>query len=761
VDLVVIPVTGPPSAGRCFVVMFEDKETVRHAPPPTADAGEPVPNADDAQHQIARLSQELAATREYLQSVIEQQEAANEELQSANEEVQSANEELQSINEELETSKEEIQSSNEELTTVNEELQNRNEELNRANNDFNNLLASAHMAIVMVWADLRIRRFTPMAEKLLNLIATDVGRSIGDIRINLEGADIQELAREVIDSVSPREIDVRDKTGRWYSLRLRPYRTTDNQIDGAVILLVDIHDLKQGQEVLARQARILDQTHEPIIVRALDGKIVFWNQGAERLYGYAREEAVGRISHELLATDRQDGVAHIEQALQREQRWSGELTQRTKDGRTIVVESSMARVEEPDQPLVIETGRDVTRRKELEEDLHTRVRELAAADEQKNRFVAMLAHELRNPLAPMRNALDLMKARGPVDPESDRLRDMLDRQVSKMSRMVSDLLEAARVSRGHIELRKGPVALQTVLERSVELLEHLAKARGQVLSVSLPPGPLMVFGDPTRLEQVFGNLLENAIKFTPEGGRIELELRADPATESEGAEAVVRVQDNGIGISRELLPRVFDLFTQADESLDRSRGGLGIGLSLVHGLVERHDGSVSVHSEGAGRGTQFEVRLPLLRTAQPAQRAPARRAAPRQGRASVLLLDDNDDFLTSMAMLFELSGYEVRMARTGQEAMELLRHYIPGAMVLDIGLPGMNGYEIAKQVRADAKFKDVVLVALTGYGDEAARQRTREAGFDHHLLKPASIEALLEVLGDPAATPDAERIAGG
>jgi CheY-like chemotaxis protein len=224
---------------------------------------------------------------------------------------------------------------------------------------------------------------------------------------------------------------------------------------------------------------------------------------------------------------------------------------------------------------------------------------------------------------------------------------------------------------------------------------------------------------------------------------------------------VVRVQDNGIGISRELLPRVFDLFTQADDSLDRSRGGLGIGLSLVRGLVERHDGSVSVHSEGAGRGTHFEVRLPLLRTAQPAQRAPARRVAPRQGRASVLLLDDNDDFLTSMAMLFELSGYEVKMARTGQEAMEMLRHYIPGAMVLDIGLPGMNGYEIAKQVRADAKFKDIVLVALTGYGDETARQRTREAGFDHHLLKPASIEALLEVLGDPAAAPDAERIAGG
>jgi two-component system CheB/CheR fusion protein len=760
VDLVVIPVTGPPSAGRCLMVLFEDKATVRHAPPPNVASNEPVSNTEDAERDRARLTQELAATREYLQSVIEQQEAANEELQSANEEVQSANEELQSINEELETSKEEIQSSNEELTTVNEELQNRNAELDRANNDYNNLLASAQVAIVMLWADLRIRRFTPMAAKLLNLIASDVDRSIGDIQIYLEDVDIPELARQVIDSVSTREIEVRDKAGRWYSLRLRPYRTTENQIDGAVILLVDIHDLKRGQEALARQARILDQTHEPITVRAIDGRIVFWNQGAERLYGYTREEALGRTSHELLQTALQGGVAQIEQALQRDQRWSGELAQRTKDGRTIVVEINMVRVEEHDQPLVIETGRDVTQRNQLEEDLRARVRELAAADEQKNQFVAMLAHELRNPLAPMRNALDILKTRGPIDPESDRLRDMLDRQVSKMSRIVSDLLEAARVNRSHIDLRKVPVPLQTVLERAVELLAHAAKSQGQVLSASLPPAPLVVLGDPTRLEQVFANVIENAIKFTPEGGRIEVELRADAGTQSGRGEAVVRVKDNGVGIPPQLLPRVFDLFTQADDSLDRSRGGLGIGLSLVRGLVERHDGSVSVQSEGVGRGAQFEVRLPLLGTAPPARPARVRAPAPRARHASVLLLDDNDDFLTSMAMLFELSGYEVKTAHTGQEALDLLRQYIPAAMVLDIGLPGMDGYEIAKQVRADPRLKDIVLVALTGYGDETARRRTLEAGFDHHLLKPASIEALLTVLGRPA-TRDAGKLGGG
>jgi two-component system CheB/CheR fusion protein len=752
VDISVIPVAGTGTVGRCYLVLFEESGAAQASPSGSSDA-EPRHTSEDSDRQIQRLTQELAATREYLQSVIEQQEAANEELQSANEELQSANEELQSINEELETSKEEIQSSNEELTTVNEELQNRNEELNRVNNDVNNLLASVQMAIVMVWQDLRIRRFTPMAEKLLNLIAADVGRPIGDIKLNIEGADIAELSREVIDSVSGRELDVRDKNGRWYSLRIRPYRTMENKIDGAVIMLVDIHDLKQTQEVLSWQARILEQTHEPIVVRRPGGEIVYWNLGAERLYGYTSEEAVGRRMGELLATRVPEGVPDVEEALRRDGRWSGELVQRCKDGRTLVVESTITRLEEPDQPLLIETARDVTRRKELEGDLRSRVRDLAAADEQKNQFVAMLAHELRNPLAPMRNALDLLQRRGTQEPELVKAREMLGRQVEKMSRIVSDLLEAAKVTRSELQLKREPIALRSVLERSAELLQHAMQARRQAFALVLPPQPLVVSGDGTRLEQVFGNLLENAVKFTPEGGRIEVRLTADGLDGVGTHEAVVTVKDDGAGITAALLPRVFDLFVQVDQSLDRTRGGLGIGLSLVRSLVERHGGRVAVHSDGPGRGAEFTVRLPLLDGAELPQPRTRPQPQARRDNNRILVIDDNEDFASSSATLLELSGYVVRTAHTAQKGLDALQDFVPAAVLLDIGLPDMTGYELARRIRAVPAMDHALLIAITGYGEESDNGRSGEAGFDYHLVKPVSIEAVMAIIGadDPQA----------
>jgi two-component system, chemotaxis family, CheB/CheR fusion protein len=744
IDLSVIPVNAPAPAGACYLVLFEDAAAV-HVPVPLSK--ELAPDAEASDRQIQRLTQELAATREYLQSVIEQQEAVNEELQSANEEVQSANEELQSINEELETSKEEIQSSNEELTTVNEELQHRNEELSRVNNDVNNLLASVQTAIVMVWHDLRIRRFTPMAQTLLNLIAADVDRPLGDIKLNVEGADIAELAREAIDTASVREVDVRDRDGRWHSLRIRPYRTTENKIEGAVIMLVDVHALKQSQEVLAWQARILEQTHEPIIVQRPGGEIVYWNQGAEQTYGYSRDEALGRSSRELLGTRADAGLQHVDEAVQREGRWSGELVQRTKDGRTIVVDSIISSIHEQDERLLIQTGRDVTPRKELEEDLRKRVRELAAADEQKDQFVAMLAHELRNPLAPMRNALEIMKAKDAGgDAEAVRIRDMLDRQVTKMSRIVTDLLEAAKLTRSQVELRRAPLALQSVIERSVELLKPAMQARMQTLELSMPAAALMVSADETRLEQVFANLLENAVKFTREGGRIEVRAAVEREQPDGRQEAVVMVKDNGVGIAPQVLPSIFDIFVQAEQPLDRPSGGLGIGLSLVRSLVERHGGCVSAHSEGVGRGAEFVVRLPLLERASIQQSPPRARPVAPDGRNRILLVDDNDDFANSMAALLQLSGYVVETAHSGREALELLPALRPAAVLLDIGLPDVNGYDIARSIRSMPGMQDALLLALTGYGEYSDRARSSHAGFDHHLVKPVSVDSVLALL---------------
>ncbi|MGA7540879.1 MAG: CheR family methyltransferase, partial [Steroidobacteraceae bacterium] len=505
VALAVIPLGRPNTSERGYWVLFEN-------PTPAAATGSPAAGKaaatrraiDDKDKQIGRLLQELSATRDYLQSVIEQQEAANAELQSANEEVQSANEELQSINEELETSREEIQSSNEELTTVNEELQNRNEELNRVNTDLNNLFGSLQMAIVMVWQDLRIRRFTPMAEKLFNLIATDIGRPIGDIKLNLGIADLSSVLAEAIDRVAARDLEVQDQAGRWYLLRVRPYRTLDNRIDGAVILLFDIDSLKQSQGALERQTKDLEETHET---------------------------------------------------------------------------------------------------------LRRRVDELASADRHKTEFLAMLAHELRNPLAPLRNSVEILKSVPPADPRATRARELIERQTRTLSRLVDDLLDTARISRGQVQLRREPVELQRIVNGAVENLRPEMDSRRHRIAVNLPPEPLRVVGDATRLEQVLGNLLQNAAKYTPEGGQITVTAaRADGATQPE---AVVRVKDNGIGISAEMLPRVFDLFSQADRSLAHSQGGLGIGLSLVRSLVELHGGRVAASSEGPGKGSEFALYLPL------------------------------------------------------------------------------------------------------------------------------------------------------
>ena len=765
-SLAVIPIRRNHSKERYYWVLFEaDSEAERvesraqsTARIPTAAAA----SREEKDRHILRLTQELAATREYLQSVIEQQEAANEELQSANEEVQSANEELQSINEELETSKEEIQSSNEELTTVNEELHNRNEELNRANNDLNNLFGSVQMAMVMVWQDLRIRRFTPVAEKLLNLIGTDVGRPISDIKFNLSIPDLSSLLTEVIDTVTIKEMEVQDRQGRWYLLRIRPYRTMDNKIDGAVIVLVDIDALKRNQEVLERQARLLEQAHEAVFVREVNGAIVYWNRGAEFLYGYPREEALGRIAHELLGKSWEKQAA-LSEVLERDGRWNGELEHRTSDGREIIVDSIQVLFREGERSLVLETNRDVTERKRLEDALRRRVDDLDAADRHKNQFLAMLAHELRNPLAPLRNAVQILKSDRSTDITNAKARDVIDRQVGNMARLVDDLLDAARITRGQVQLRTEPVQLQSVLERSLENVRPLMDSRKHKLSASVPSEPIMLTGDAARLEQVFSNLLNNAAKYTPVGGAVALTVETEPAKSDGGMEAVVHIRDNGIGIPPELLSRVFDLFVQADQSLARSQGGLGIGLSLARRLAEQHGGRVTAHSRGLGQGSEFvvylpvdsdEARSPQVQTGNSTSAGSDggnRRAAPSASR--VLVVDDSADIAETMASFLALHGHTVQTALNGQQALAAAAEFQPTTILLDIGMPDLDGYTVAEQLRRMPGLDATIFVAVSGYGAIENRVRAKAAGFDYYLVKPVDYAHLDLVLRQRSAEP--------
>ncbi|HET6574058.1 MAG TPA: chemotaxis protein CheB [Fimbriiglobus sp.] len=867
IDLEVLPVRGGAAAERSFLVLFEDPGKVVKQPA-REPSPEPPADAREAEQQVAHLTQELAATREHMQSLVEQQEAANEELQSANEEIQSANEELQSLNEELQTSKEEIQSTNEELTTVNDELRHRNEQLARTHDDLNNFVASSNLAMVVVSTDLRIRRFTPAAEKLLNLIAGDVGRPIGDLKPLLGISDLETRLTEVIDTARPLEREVQDRRGHWYSLRKRPYRTLDNKIDGAVLVLVDIEEQKRTQDELRasqEKYRLLVEGAEGVAIVLLDdaGRVTGWNLGAERLFGYVEAEimgqhftrfflpedvAAGRSEQELrVALDdkvsyddiwlvRKDGsrfyASGTTTALRDDGKHRGfaKLVRDTTDRKLQeeALRESQARLQaalsagrmgtwiwyfEQDRHLLDESlchllGLPPGEARGLEDFLEAihpgdrdRVREafersardgaeldvefrvartngdvlwirdrgqispatngfarcligacvdatalkaaeqaLQETDRRKNEFLATLAHELRNPLAPLSNSLEVLRRSGPDIAAVEQGRAMMERQVRKLTRLVDDLLDVSRLSRGSIILRWQAVDLVAVAAQAVESVQHHFDAEGHVLSASLPSGPVWVHGDPVRLEQAVANLLHNAAKYTKPGGRIALSL--DVA----GWEAVLRVQDSGIGLAPENLLRVFDFFVRSDDSYTRDKGGLGVGLALVKSLVEMHGGTVEASSSGADQGSEFVIRLPV-RSEPPAEertKSKSFETAPTPRR--VLVVDDNVDAAQSEAVLLRMSGHEVHVAHSGPDALEAAAAFRPEVVLLDIGMPGMDGYEAARQLRRLPGLEAVKLVALSGYGTDEDRHRSAAAGFDAHLVKPADPVALTKFL---------------
>jgi CheY-like chemotaxis protein len=353
----------------------------------------------------------------------------------------------------------------------------------------------------------------------------------------------------------------------------------------------------------------------------------------------------------------------------------------------------------------------------------------------------MLAHELRNPLAPIRSGLEILAL---AEGGNHATITLMQEQVQQLVRLVEDLLDVSRIMEGRIELRREPMMLSTLIGRSVDAVHALAGERQLELVVTLPEQPVWVSADPVRLVQVFGNLLNNAIKYTDTGGRIEL------TAETRDGQAIVTVRDTGIGIEPELLPRIFDLFTQSPRSLDRAQGGLGIGLTLVRRLVELHDGWVAAHSEGRGRGSTFTLCLPVT---QPATQDGKTAAAPRARTVRprrVLVVDDNPGAAGLLAVLLtELGAQEVETAQDGPSALQKIREWHPEIVLLDIGIPGMDGYQVAKAVRDMPGLDDVTLIALTGYGRDEDRRRSREAGFDLHLVKPVTSEELEQVLTEP------------
>ena len=629
VEIEVRPLRLPASGPRYFLVLFEPKPGPNGAKAPAAEPVSPqteveITSLDESQarRQVIELRRELDVARDYLQTIAEENDTRNEELKSANEEILSSNEELQSTNEELQTAKEEMQSANEELSTVNEELKHRNLELTRVNDDLINLFGCVNIPIVMVSRDLRIRRFTSPAERLLNLLATDIGRPIRDIRGNLDFPDLDRRIEAVIETLAPEDHEVVDQSGHWYSVRIRPYITVENKIDGAVVAIVDVDHVKRAAEQLKeardRAKAIVETVWQPLVVLDPGLRVMRANRAFLRMFGTSQEKVEGRPLPELgpgpwMNQDLVAALRTIPTTGQPLPYHEIDVDLGSVGSRVLQVYACPIDWDDPrDRTMIFLAMEDVTDRKREQERKQQLLREQAArieaerANRRKDEFLAMLAHELRNPLAPILNSVLVLGAANAQPSDLAWALKVLERQVRHMSRLIEDLLDVSRVMRGAIQLRKEPSELSKLIDHAIEVTRSFIETRRHQLTVTLPEEPITLNVDPIRIEQVVTNLLHNAAKYTPEGGQINLSVAR------ENGQAVIRVRDNGIGIAPEHIHEIFDLFMQVDNSLERSLGGLGIGLTLVKSLTELHAGSVEAQSDGLGEGSEFTIRLPAL-----------------------------------------------------------------------------------------------------------------------------------------------------
>jgi two-component system CheB/CheR fusion protein len=746
----IVPVLAPQGDDCRFLVVFETRDFASSAPA-SASALDPA----SAERDVAWLRQELASSKQYIQSVLDGQDGSNQELRAAHEEVLSSNEELQSTNEELETTKEELQSANEELTTVNEQFQRRNRELDTLTDDLSNFISSADVPLLTVGRDLCIRRSTPAAQRAFNVLPTDVGRSIEHIKFALDVPDIAGVIETMIATMQPVDRELVDRDGRWWVLRVRPFLTGDGRIDGATLVAFDIDSVKQNRELADSRdsAHAIVQTvREPLVVLDRDGRVELSNESFHRQFGDTPADIEGRPLWEigqgvwsdpalrrtlLAACQGKEPVVNLE-------------IQRMVPGRGLrtLILNARAITGNARATLMLLSIDDVTDARQAER-LRIDAETLRLLDRRKDEFLGILAHELRNPLAPMRFALELMRRPEQTASQATRARQVLERQVAHMVRIVDDLLDVSRITQGKVDLRLEPLALAELVRAAVELSRPAIDAARHTLTVSLPPEAVTINGDAVRLTQVLVNLLNNAVKFTPAAGHIWLIAETFSEQNALPEQVRIRVRDTGIGIRPELRGKVFDMFTQGDRSLERTRGGLGVGLTLVRNLVALHGGTVEVRSDGEGQGSEFIVSLPLDSAIQtvdtPEQPGPDSRPA---NKLRILVADDNEDGREMLKYLLAHDGHDVRTAEDGLRAVEIAIAFDPDLVVLDIGMPGLNGYEVAQRLRSSGTGRRPLLVALSGLGQAEDRARSAEAGFDHHFTKPVDINALLAVVAE-------------
>jgi two-component system, chemotaxis family, CheB/CheR fusion protein len=825
--------------------------------------------------QLRLLGQELRHAKEHLQSTIEELETSNEELQSTNEELVASNEELQSTNEEL-------HSVNEELYTVNAEHQRKIEELTQLTHDMDNLLLSTDIGTVFLDQGLNIRKFTPAAARVFNLLPQDVGRPLQHISPNLkvDHGVLLSLVEEMRSGGDPVEHAIEGNGTEACLMRVLPYRTERGKIDGVVLTFTDISAVRQTQARLENQQRrmqiamdaaeigvwewdlrsnevhwgsrlqkilgigpdrfvteepgafatdsdtfwnfvhpedrvrvadalqsclrdqesldidfrvvrgdgeeyyvttradvtrvlggrpvritgaclnvttrklidnalresrqqlatILENTQAIISVKDLTGKYLLANRRFAELFGKTAEEMLGLNDFDVFPRE----VAELHRS-------SDQLVVRS--GKILEVEETLPHADGPHTyisskcPLqdeagaifaVAAIGTDITDRKLSE-------RQVQEAVQRRDHFLAMLSHELRNPLGAIVSASQVLRRSGASEEQRLEAREVIARQAEQMSRLLDDLLDVARINENKMHLRRQPVDLRAALEEVQRVVAPQVREAGLTWEIHVCDEPAWVQGDPARIQQVQVNLLHNAIKYTPPKGKIEYHL------EVEGSEVLIRVRDTGVGMTPEAQNEVFELFVQSEQSLDRAAGGLGVGLTLVKTLILMHGGEVAAHSEGRNKGSEFVVRLPRLELPVAAQTAtggkdnevPPKRA---DGQLHVVVVEDNPDSRRMLETILRLDGYHVTTAEDGRLGLRMILEERPEVALVDIGLPELNGYDLARKVRERLDDEQTCLVALTGYGRPEDRQAVKEAGFDYHLVKPIRAPELTRIL---------------
>jgi PAS domain S-box-containing protein len=687
--------------------------------------------------------------------------------------VLSSNEELQSTNEQLGTAKEELQSTNEELQTLNEELQTRNTELNQLNNDLGNLLGSVQIPILMLGNDLRVRRFNSAAVELLNLKPAIVGRPVHAIDSPLIVREFEHLYLEAMSKVAAKEIEVRDRDGHWYSLRLNPYRTEDNRIDGVIMALVDIEALKRLQEIQNTTAKVaLTESEERFRNVADSAPVLIWISDPGRLYtwfnkpwleftGRTMEQESGKGWMENLHPD--DLPKYLETCVKEFEARRGfkmEYRLRRHDGEyRWLLDQGVPRYHTTEFVGYIGSCVDITDQKSAEKHLVASLeREKAGraiaerATRAKDDFLAALSHELRTPLNPV-----LLIASDAVNDHelSPRTRadfETIRKNIELESRLIDDLLDSTRITSGKLSLNMQILDVHLVLQDAISNCRAEADAKQLAINLGLKAEQRMVRGDSVRLQQVFWNVLKNAVKFTPAGGKIEIE------TYSDNGQWVVKINDTGIGMIREELMRVFSAFAQGDHVRRESHrfGGLGLGLDISRRLVELHSGHIHAASEGRDQGSSFIIELPLAQiaaeNATPSKSAPTdslfqRKIETRGTR--VLLIEDHEATRNTLTHLLVSRHYKVLAAGSIAAAREIADKEKIDFVISDIGLPDGDGNDLMKELGESYGLKGI---ALTGYGMEEDIKHSLTAGFVAHLTKPINVQSLENVLATPALT---------